>query len=107
MKGPHFFEKRKKEMARQEKLKQKAERKAQRKAEKGKGEGGEGDESEDEDEFSDSEGVSAQLQSEVDEGGTGRIVDEQAAGEARTSPDHVSKKVSSEAGSANGQAQGT
>lgn len=44
MKGPHFFEKRKKEMARQEKAKQKAERKAQRKAGKGNdGEPGEDD----------------------------------------------------------------
>jgi hypothetical protein len=48
MKGPHFFEKRKKEMARQEKLKQKAERKAQRKAEKDRGEGGETEETADE-----------------------------------------------------------
>jgi hypothetical protein len=37
MKGPHFFEKRKKEMARQEKAKQKAERKAQRKAGRDRG----------------------------------------------------------------------
>jgi hypothetical protein len=48
MKGPHFFEKRKKEMARQEKAKQKAERKAQRKAGKGKDEPGEpGDDDDD------------------------------------------------------------
>ena len=62
MKGPHFFEKRKKEMARQEKLKQKAERKAQRKAEKGKGEGEGGDAGDDSDEFGDVEGVNAGLQ---------------------------------------------
>ena len=37
MKGPHFFEKRKRELARQEKAKQKAERKAQRKADKDRG----------------------------------------------------------------------
>lgn len=43
MKGPHFFEKRKKEMARQEKAKQKAERKAQRKAKGKDGEPGDDD----------------------------------------------------------------
>ncbi len=62
MKGPHFFEKRKKEQARQAKLKEKAERKAQRKAEKGK-EGGEGEPGDD-DEFGDIEGVGAELQGE-------------------------------------------
>lgn len=44
MKGPHFFEKRKKEMARQEKAKQKAERKAQRKSGKERGQDGEASE---------------------------------------------------------------
>lgn len=64
MKGPHFFEKRKKEMARQEKAKQKADRKAQRKAGKGKdGEGGEGDES---DEFLDVEGLGSGSEGRAD-----------------------------------------
>ena len=59
MKGPHFFEKRKREMARQEKAKQKAERKAQRKAEKERGEGaGEGGE---DGEQTDDEGQAAHL----------------------------------------------
>lgn len=40
MKGPHFFEKRRKELARQEKAKQKADRKASRKAEKDRGDSG-------------------------------------------------------------------
>jgi hypothetical protein len=80
MKGPHFFEKRKKEMARQEKLKQKAERKAQRKAEKDKGEGG--SEPEDESaEFSEIDGVDA----EGSDGG-GPIEEEQGSQDAETQP---------------------
>ncbi|MBC8133878.1 MAG: hypothetical protein H7X95_12915 [Deltaproteobacteria bacterium] len=50
MKGPHFFEKRKKEMARQQKAKEKADRKAQRKAGGGK---------DDADEFLDADGLGA------------------------------------------------
>lgn len=42
MKGPHFFEKRKKEMARQQKAKEKADRKAQRKTGGADGAGVEG-----------------------------------------------------------------
>jgi hypothetical protein len=80
MKGPHFFEKRKKEMARQEKLKQKAERKAQRKAEKDKGEGG--SEPEDESaEFSEIDGVNA----EGADGG-GQIEEEQGSEDAEAQP---------------------
>jgi hypothetical protein len=56
MKGPHFFEKRKREQAKQEKLKQKAERKAQRRAEKGKEEG-DGTVAEGDDEFLDADGI--------------------------------------------------
>ena len=64
MKGPHFFEKRKKEMARQEKAKQKAERKAQRKAGKDKDEPGEpGD---DDDELLLDESGEAQLEGELE-----------------------------------------
>ena len=61
MKGPHFFEKRKKEMARQEKAKQKAERKAQRKAEKEKGGAGESAEGEGDDDDEDLLGGSEEV----------------------------------------------
>ena len=85
MKGPHFFEKRKKEMARQEKAKQKAERKAQRKAGKDRGEGGEGVEG---DEASDEAGESADLRDEAatlsseTETGSGTSVEEAPRGAA-------------------------
>ncbi len=66
MKGPHFFEKRKKEMARQEKAKQKADRKAQRKAGKGKeGEGGD-----DNDEFLDVDGLGGEIEGDAESGET-------------------------------------
>jgi hypothetical protein len=62
MKGPHFFEKRKKEMARQEKAKQKAERKAQRKAGKGKDDGEPGD---DDDDLLLAEGAETQIEGQL------------------------------------------
>ena len=61
MKGPHFFEKRKKEMARQEKAKQKAERKAQRKA----GKGPDGEPGEDDDDLLLAEGSETQIEGQV------------------------------------------
>ena len=68
MKGPHFFEKRKKEMARQEKAKQKADRKAQRKA--GKGKEGEGEGGDDNDEFLDVEGLPGEIEGDAESGET-------------------------------------
>lgn len=81
MKGPHFFEKRKKEMARQEKLKQKADRKAQRKAGKGTGEEGV-------DEFADIEGLNAGMgaESAPDGGGEAGASGEQQPAEDRPTP---------------------
>lgn len=70
MKGPHFFEKRKKEMARQQKAKEKADRKAQRKAGKGGGEDGE--------EFLDADGLPIALEgAEGVEGAEGADADDQ------------------------------
>jgi hypothetical protein len=85
MKGPHFFEKRKKEMARQEKAKQKADRKAQRKAGKGKdGEGGEGDES---DEFLDVEGLGSGSEGQADsESGDSQVGTGSNTADAQTNP---------------------
>lgn len=57
MKGPHFFEKRKKEMAKAQKAKEKADRKAQRKAGGGKLEG---------DELLDEDGLPIGLEGQVD-----------------------------------------
>ena len=78
MKGPHFFEKRKKEMAKAEKAKQKADRKAQRKA-------GKGDDGLESDEFL--EALAAQT-------GGGTAADESEGGEqdaadAAVETDHV------------------
>ena len=84
MKGPHFFEKRKKEMARQEKAKQKADRKAQRKAGKGK-EGEGGDES---DEFLDVEGLEGEIHGDAEGGETdaSQVSGGQATAEGSTAP---------------------
>lgn len=84
MKGPHFFEKRKKEMARQEKAKQKADRKAQRKAGKGK-EGEGGDES---DEFLDVEGLAGDIHGDAESGETdaSQVAGGQPSGDASLQP---------------------
>ena len=77
MKGPHFFEKRKKEQARQQKQKEKAQRRAQRRAEKGtssdeplEGEG-EGDTALADDETSDSGTESADAPATSEDGSVG------------------------------------
>ena len=87
MKGPHFFEKRKKEMARQEKLKQKAERKAQRKADKDRG--GSGEVGENAAEFASSaEGDVPSSQEDLGEASPAREAGDAGGAPDRTDQDH-------------------
>ncbi|MES1172204.1 MAG: hypothetical protein ABUL77_03115 [Bacteroidota bacterium] len=99
MKGPHFFEKRKKEMARQEKLKQKADRKAQRKAEKDRGEGGPAGEGDDD--LVDVEGLEGGLAAE----GDGQDGDASANGDG--SPGDAESRQSPAVGAADDHARGS
>lgn len=83
MKGPHFFEKRKKEMAKAQKAKEKADRKAQRKAGGGKAE----------DEFLDADGLPIGAEGQADDGGAteGALREENEGGPPSTEaqPEHV------------------
>ena len=97
MKGPHFFEKRKKEMAKAQKAKEKADRKAQRKAGGGKAE----------DEFLDADGlpIEAEGQSEGDGGATeGALREENEGGppSAEVQPEHVPAAAGALRGNAGG-----